>query len=137
MTKKVEKVLKIYADNRCKELRMHKKLTQVDISKVIGTSDWIITQFETTGKINPKYLEPIADALGVEVDFLIGESKVSVINPTDKMIARLNDRLIDIEREIYRLKTQNDVIQRSFTKLLLNKEENEKTSLWRKIFRKV
>ena len=133
----MDKVSKIYPNNRCKELRKHKKLLQTDISKVIGTSDWVITKFETTGKINPKYLKDIAEFLNVEVDFLIGEGKVSVINPTDKMIASLNDRINDIEREIYRLKIQGDATQRDFAKLLLSQTTNKKYAPWLKLFRKV
>lgn len=136
MRERMEKVIKIYANNRCKELRVRKKLTQVDISNKLGTSDWIITKFETTGKINPKYLKGIADILDVDIDFLIGKSKVSIVNPTEKAIANLNNKINDIDRELYYLKLQNQAIQNDIAKFLLNKEENKKTSFLYKIFKK-
>ena len=62
--------------NRIKELRLSKKITQVELAKHLSVSQGTLSFWEQ-GKYEPdnKSLTKLADYFGVSVDYLLGKSK--------------------------------------------------------------
>ena len=70
-----------------RELREHKKMTQLQLAEILGVSDRTVSKWET-GKGYPDItlLEPIADAFGISVPELISGEQVRNANVSANMM---------------------------------------------------
>ena len=63
--------------NRLKELRKEKKLSQEDLGKVMNISGRTISYFEAGERSpSPEILNKLADVFNVSVDYLIGRTNL-------------------------------------------------------------
>lgn len=86
--------------NRLKELRKEKKLSQEDLGKVINVSGRTISYFETGEREpSPEILNNLADVFDVSVDYLLGRTSLRS-NDVDPIFALLKDLPVEAINEI-------------------------------------
>ena len=79
---------------RLKELRVNKKLTQEEVSKVLGISRTNYNRYET-GKVKPDFnsLILLADFYGVSIDYIVQRKSEVCIYP--KLLSENKQKALD------------------------------------------
>lgn len=77
--------------NRLKELRKEKRLSQEDLGEVLNISGRTISYFEAGERTpSPEILTKLADIFNVSVDYLLGRTNLRA-NDTDQILLLLKD----------------------------------------------
>ncbi len=101
-------------NQKIKDLRKSKKLSQKDLATIIGVAQPTINYFESRGKdLTINQLESIATGLGVSVKELLFDEKEEKIDANVALLdLQRQNELLRMELEIYKLKEENLKIQK-------------------------
>ncbi|WP_132012665.1 helix-turn-helix domain-containing protein [Hydrogenispora ethanolica] len=96
---------------RLKELRKEKKLSQEDLGEVINSSGRTISYLEAGERTpSPEILNKLADVFNVSVDYLLGRTNLRP-NDTDQILLLLKDLP---EAAINEMKNYLDYLQQKY-----------------------
>jgi len=108
-------------NERLKQLRIERKITQVDLAKILNVKSTAISNYES-GLNEPSYekLKILADYFDITLDYLLGLS-----DQTFPITGNVVDKnTYEFSNLYHQLHTNNKIEVKNFTKWLIYKQSN-------------
>lgn len=112
-------------NNRIKQLRIEKKLTQDDLAQILNFGRTAIANYES-GRSEPSYsiILKLAEFFDVSIDYILGRTNIR--NPYDKSLA-LDDESKNLIETAKSLSSENKKMLDEYIKLLKIKDSMDKS----------
>ncbi|MHB1664457.1 MAG: helix-turn-helix domain-containing protein [bacterium] len=104
---------------KIKKIRLTKKLTQKDLSKLTGINQSHIAKIESGGNVAAATLKKLAAGLNVDISELIGGT--TIIENTESIEINISDKLFATEEEIFKFNVKKTKYTLPVGKNLYNK----------------